>query len=335
MTPADARDRDARRRGVPSRRTTPRCRRRPRPRPHNRDERASHRRGRHAEPPVHLRRVRHRVVEPLRPRRGADGGRTARPRVQPLVRLRRRRPRQDPPPAGHRPLRARELPRLPGSLRVERDVPQRVRRLHPHRCRPTRSSGVTGASTCCWSTTSSSSRARRRPTRSSSTPSTPSTRPAARSCCRATAGPTTPRPRGPVAHPVQDGPGHRHPAARPRDPARDPAQEGRTGRPPSSPTWCSSTSPPTSPTTSANSKGALTRVSAFTSLSNEPMSVELAERVLGDLLSDRQPRVITADRILEATSKMFGCRRSRNCCRAAAPGRWSSPARSRCTSAGS
>jgi len=52
-------------------------------------------------------------------------------------------------------------------------------------------------------------------------------------------------------------------------------------------------------------EGALTRISAFTSLYNEQLSVELAQRVLGDLLSDRQPRIITADRILEATTKMF------------------------------
>jgi chromosomal replication initiator protein len=53
-------------------------------------------------------------------------------------------------------------------------------------------------------------------------------------------------------------------------------------------------------------EGALTRVSAFTSLYNEPLSLELAERVLGDLLSDRQPRIITPEVILAATSKMFG-----------------------------
>ncbi|MEY2433892.1 MAG: chromosomal replication initiator protein [Acidimicrobiaceae bacterium] len=53
-------------------------------------------------------------------------------------------------------------------------------------------------------------------------------------------------------------------------------------------------------------EGALTRISAFTSLYNEPLSLELAQKVLGDLLSDRQPRVITAERILEATSMMFG-----------------------------
>jgi chromosomal replication initiator protein len=56
-------------------------------------------------------------------------------------------------------------------------------------------------------------------------------------------------------------------------------------------------------------EGALTRISAFTSLYNEPLSIELAQRVLGDLLSDRQPRVITAERILEATTKMFGLSR--------------------------
>jgi len=53
-------------------------------------------------------------------------------------------------------------------------------------------------------------------------------------------------------------------------------------------------------------EGALTRVSAFTSLYNEPLSVESAERVLRDLLNDHQPRVITTERILGATSAMFG-----------------------------
>jgi chromosomal replication initiator protein len=53
-------------------------------------------------------------------------------------------------------------------------------------------------------------------------------------------------------------------------------------------------------------EGALTRISAFTSLYNEPLSLELAQKVLGDLLNDRQPRVITAERILDATSTMFG-----------------------------
>jgi chromosomal replication initiator protein len=53
-------------------------------------------------------------------------------------------------------------------------------------------------------------------------------------------------------------------------------------------------------------EGALTRVAAFTSLTNEPATPELAERVLGDLLKERQPRPITPVVILEATSFMFG-----------------------------
>jgi chromosomal replication initiator protein len=52
-------------------------------------------------------------------------------------------------------------------------------------------------------------------------------------------------------------------------------------------------------------EGALTRVSAYASLYNEPMSVESAERVLRDLL-DRESRVITVERILDVSSKMFG-----------------------------
>jgi len=53
-------------------------------------------------------------------------------------------------------------------------------------------------------------------------------------------------------------------------------------------------------------EGALNRVSAFTALTNEPLSVGLAERVLADLLTDRQPRAITPTVILEATSQLFG-----------------------------
>ncbi len=53
-------------------------------------------------------------------------------------------------------------------------------------------------------------------------------------------------------------------------------------------------------------EGALIRVSAFASLTNEQLTVELAERVLADIISDNQPRPITPDRILEKTSEMFG-----------------------------
>jgi chromosomal replication initiator protein len=53
-------------------------------------------------------------------------------------------------------------------------------------------------------------------------------------------------------------------------------------------------------------EGALLRVSAFASLNRAPMTAELAAEVLGDILSDSQPRAITARIILDATSKMFG-----------------------------
>jgi chromosomal replication initiator protein len=53
-------------------------------------------------------------------------------------------------------------------------------------------------------------------------------------------------------------------------------------------------------------EGALTRVAAYASLTNEQLSAELAERVLSDLVGDTQPRVITPQVILDATSEMFG-----------------------------
>jgi chromosomal replication initiator protein len=52
-------------------------------------------------------------------------------------------------------------------------------------------------------------------------------------------------------------------------------------------------------------EGALIRVCAYASLTGEPLSVELSERVLGDILTDTQPRPITPDLILTLTSEMF------------------------------
>ena len=114
--------------------------------------------------------------------------------VQPAVHLRRGRPRQDPPAARHRPLRPPQLPAPRGALRLHRDVPQRVRRRHPHQHERRASSAATATSTCCSSTTSSSSRARKGSRRSSSTRSTPSTAPTSRSSSPPTACPT-PSPR--------------------------------------------------------------------------------------------------------------------------------------------
>ena len=53
-------------------------------------------------------------------------------------------------------------------------------------------------------------------------------------------------------------------------------------------------------------EGALIRVSAFASLTNEPLTTELARKVLGDIVSDRESRPITPSVIMDATSAMFG-----------------------------
>ncbi len=52
-------------------------------------------------------------------------------------------------------------------------------------------------------------------------------------------------------------------------------------------------------------EGALIRVTAYANLTNQELTVALAEKVLGDTLSDRQPHQITPDLILTRTSEMF------------------------------
>jgi chromosomal replication initiator protein len=53
-------------------------------------------------------------------------------------------------------------------------------------------------------------------------------------------------------------------------------------------------------------EGAFIRVCAFASLTGEQLTVDLAQHVLGDIISDNQPRPITIDLILQKTSDMFG-----------------------------
>jgi chromosomal replication initiator protein len=53
-------------------------------------------------------------------------------------------------------------------------------------------------------------------------------------------------------------------------------------------------------------EGALIRVSAFASLNREPLTIELAEVVLSDILVADRPRQITPRVILEATASTFG-----------------------------
>ncbi len=53
-------------------------------------------------------------------------------------------------------------------------------------------------------------------------------------------------------------------------------------------------------------EGALIRVSAFASLTHEPITVDRATQVLADLLSESQPRPITPQLILDEASAQFG-----------------------------
>jgi chromosomal replication initiator protein len=53
-------------------------------------------------------------------------------------------------------------------------------------------------------------------------------------------------------------------------------------------------------------EGALIRVSAYAQLNQEALTLELAEKVLSDLLMGREERQITPQVILEATAKAFG-----------------------------
>ena len=82
-----------------------------------------------AEPEVQLRQLRHRRIEPFRPRRRGRGRRGAGQGLQPALHLRRLRARQDPPPARHRPLRREPLSRDPGALRQLRGVHERLHQL--------------------------------------------------------------------------------------------------------------------------------------------------------------------------------------------------------------
>jgi chromosomal replication initiator protein len=53
-------------------------------------------------------------------------------------------------------------------------------------------------------------------------------------------------------------------------------------------------------------EGALIRVTAFASLNRQPLSLEVAEQVLADILLAAEPRQITPKIILDATSDTFG-----------------------------
>ena len=189
--------------------------------------RRSSARPRVAQPEVHLRQLRRRLLEPVRPRGRARGGRDPLEVLQPALHLRRRGARQDAPDARDRPLHpgAREEaePRLHldrplhqrddqrdplrPPARVPLEVPRDRRaadRRHPvHRRQGPHPGGVLPHL----------QRAPRRPE-------------ADRGELRLPAAPD-PDDRGAAAQPLRVGPDRRHPGAGHRDQDRDPAQEGR------------------------------------------------------------------------------------------------------------
>ena len=87
---------------------------------------------RRAERQIHVRHVRHRLVQPFCSRGRARRRGGARARLQPTLRLRRNGPRQDAPAPGDRRLRVLGtlLPPL-GALRHQRDADERLHQLDP------------------------------------------------------------------------------------------------------------------------------------------------------------------------------------------------------------
>ena len=215
--------------------------------------RAGHRRD-PAQPEVHLRDLRHRLVQPLPPRRRGRRGRGAGQGLQPAAGLRRLRAGQDPPAARHRPLRPQPLQRRQGALRLERGVHQRV-----HQRDPRRPAGPLQAPLPRRRRAAD----RRHPVPGGQDPDPggvlphlqhpPQRQQADRAHLRPRAQAARGA-RGPAAQPVRVGPDHRRPAARPRDPDRDPAQEGRDGPAHARRPTCSSSSPARSRPTSASSR---------------------------------------------------------------------------------
>ena len=53
-------------------------------------------------------------------------------------------------------------------------------------------------------------------------------------------------------------------------------------------------------------EGALTRVTAYASFNDKSLSLELAQFILRDITARREPQIVTADIILQATSELFG-----------------------------
>ena len=81
-------------------------------------------------------------------------------------------------------------------------------------------------------------------------------------------------------------------------------------------------------------EGALIRVTAYGSLNNQPLTRELAEHVLSDIVNAGQPRPITPAADPRDHRRRPSGSASTTCAGPAGAGPWSSPARSACTCSG-
>ena len=179
---------------------------------------------------VQLRHVRHRGVQPVRPRgrrrgrRGAGGG------LQPVVHLGRFRSGQDPPAARDRALCPAAVPRRPGALRLQRGIHQRLHQLAARRPQGRVPAALPRRRRAAGGRHPVPGGQGRHPGGVLPHVQHPAQRQQADRHLLRPPAQTAGDARGADADPVRVGPDHRHPAAGTGDADRHPAQEGRAGR---------------------------------------------------------------------------------------------------------
>ena len=182
------------------------------------------------QPEVHVRLVRDRIVEPVRPRSRARDRRGAGPGLQPTLHLRPHGAREDAPPARDRQLHRAPLLEPRRALRHLGDVHERLHQLAPRQAHR-------GLQAALPRLRRAADRRRAVLRAQGADPGgvlphlqlAPRGRPPDRDELRPAAARHRDA-RGPAAVAVRVGADHRHPAARPRDAHRDPSAEGQVRR---------------------------------------------------------------------------------------------------------